>query len=443
MLLILLSLTSCNRKIGVGVLLWTPDEEIMKNGSVVNIFEESRIRHTYTVALPGEKETTEVDKWRIQFFETLKEAQEHAEVYEPYINTYTYTERSGGLIVREEPVVKQGNRVYKLRQGQEIKVIGRGAEKEKVSNLPLDYWYQVLTGDGISGYAYGTTLVVYSLNDTGMVIENADDTTDPLLETFLSNVWRPSYYSDMIIKNMIDLTRFRESFGLRIDTDKKEITLRLQDKNITEQYTDITKFGAKRYDFAGTSFRVSLVSDSVASIFYKFEDKVINESFVRLSENVNEIISGEMERRQELLTELMEKGSKFTSTHYGSVNLIDDTGRFIWNDIERLISRKIISPQSEPQGRIEFSLFPNSLIKNIYRGVITFSFRNGSEANFLYSYTEKGVSFIYVPERDIKNRVVTTDQFFDPIQIYFEFEEKSEGETTAEEAVEEEKEEDS
>ncbi|MBB6481627.1 SH3 domain-containing protein [Spirochaeta isovalerica] len=426
-LLILMTLTSCNRKIGSGVVLWTPDETVLENGTVVNIYEESKIRHTYFVARPGEKETTEIDTWRIEFFEGLKEAEEYAEAYKPYINTYTYTERSGGLVVRDEPVVKQNNRVYKLRQGQEIKVIGRSEEPVPVGNLN-DYWYHILTGDGVAGYAYGATLVVYSMNDTGMVIENANDTTDTLLETFLNGVWRPTYYNDMITKNVIDLTRFKESFALKVDPEKKEITLRLQDRNITEKYTDITKFGAKRYDFEGTSFRVTLVSDSVASVFYKHDGKDVNEAFVRLSENVNEIVSAELERRKALLTELMEKGERFTSANYGSVNIIDDTGRFIWNNIEELINRNIISSQSEPQGRIEFSRFPDTLIKNTYKGVITFSFRNGSEANFLYSYTEKGVSFIYVPDRYIKNRIVTTDQFFDPVLIYFEFEKPAEEE---------------
>ncbi|MBN2659068.1 MAG: SH3 domain-containing protein [Spirochaetales bacterium] len=420
-LLLLISLTSCNRKIGTGVVLWSPDESVLKNGAVVNIYEESKIRRTYAVALPGEKDTVEIDTWRIDFFEGQKEAEDFAESYAPYTNTYTYTDLSVGLPVRDEPVVKTNNRVYKLRQGQEIKVIGRSDEVVPVGNLN-DYWYHVLTDDGVTGYAYGTTLVVYSMNDTGMVIENASDTTDELLETFLNSVWRPSYYNDMITKNVIDLTRFKDSFALRIDPEKKVITLRLQDRNITEQYTDITKFGAKRYDFEGTSFRVILVSDSVASIFYKHDGKDVNESFVRLSENVNEIVSTELDRRKALLTELMEKGERFTSANYGSISIIDETGRFIWNNIQELINRNIISAQSEPQGRIEFSRFPDSLIKNTYKGVITFLFRNGSEVNFLYSYTEKGVSFIYVPDRYIKNRIVTTDQFFDPALLYFEFE---------------------
>lgn len=423
-LMILTLFTSCNRKIGTGVLLWTPDETIMKNGTPVYIYEESKIRRTYLVGLPGEKDRNEIDSWRIAFFDKFQEAEDFAKEYKPYINTYTYTERNGGLIVREKPVVADGNRVYKLRQGQEIKVLGRSAEKVQIGHLN-DYWYHILTDDGISGYAYGATLVVYSINDTGMVIENADDSTDKLLEIFLNNTWRPSYYNDMITKEIIDLSRFKDTFGLRVNRDTKEITLRLQDKNIKEKYTDITKFGAKRYDFEGTSFRVSLVSDSIASVFYKYNGKEINQAFVRLDANVNDIISAELERRKALLCELLDKGHSFTSANYGSINLIDETGRFVWNDIERLISRNIISASSEPQGRIEFSHFPDSLIKNIYKGVITFSFRNGSEANFLFSYTEKGVSFIYVPDRYIKNRIVTTDQFFDPVQIYFEFKENT------------------
>lgn len=426
-LLILTTITSCNRKIGSGVILWAPENSELENGSIVHIYEESRINSTYNLALPGEKERVDMETWRVNFFDRANEAEEFAASYEPYTNTYTYTERIGGLIVRDEPVAPGGEKVYKLRQGQEIKVIGRGAEKDPQGSY-LDYWYNVLTGDGVTGYAYGATLVVFSLNDSGRVIENAKDTSDPLLDAFLDNTWRPNYYNDMITKQVIDLTSFKESYGLRIDKEKKEISLRLKEINLTEQYTEIISFGSKRYDFEGSSFRVSLVSDRSASVFYRYDGKDINEAFVRLDVNINDVISSELERRDELLAELIEKSDAFTSAAYGSVKLIDDTGRFIWNDISRLKSRDIISAQSDPQGKIGFSLFPDSLIRSIYRGVMTFSFNNGSDAHFLYTYSGNGISLTYVPERYIVNQVVTTNQFFDPIQIYFEFEEKDEKE---------------
>ncbi|MBI9098952.1 MAG: SH3 domain-containing protein [Spirochaetaceae bacterium] len=417
-LLILITFTSCNRKIGSGVVLWAPEESAIESGSLVNIFEESKIRHTFTVARPGSKEKMEMDTWRILFFEKEPRAREYSKGYSPYVNSFAYSVKQG-LPIREAET-SESDRVYKLREGQEIKVIGRAEEPVEIGRF-TGYWYHVLTGDGVSGYVFDYYLTVFSLNDTGRVIENAKDTRDPLLDIFLNSTWRPSYYNDMITKNIIDLSSFKDSYALRIDREKKEITLRLHDKNITEYYTDITEFGSKRYDFEGTSFRVTLVSEKVASILYKHDGKDINEAFVRLDENVNEIVSAELARRNGLLQEFIDRGSVFKSENYGSVNIIDGTGRFIWNDIERLIDRKIISPQSEPLGKIEFNHFPDTLIKNIYSGVITFNFRNGSQTNFLYSYTRTGVSFIFVPQRYIKNLIVTTDQFFDPIQIYFEF----------------------
>ncbi|MDA3811253.1 MAG: SH3 domain-containing protein [Spirochaetaceae bacterium] len=412
-------LTSCERKIGSGVLLWSSDENLVKSGVVVNIYEESRIKHTYTFAEPGSKEKYEMDTWRINFFNKIKEAEEFSERYAPYVTSFAYTERQGLPIRAAETTSSE--RVYKLRAGQVVKVFGRSDDAVEVGNLGMGYWYHVLTEDGVSGYVFDAVLTVYSLNDTGKVIENAKDTSDPLLDNFLDSTWRPSYYSDMITKEIIDLATFKDSFFLRIDKEKKEISVRMYDKNVTENYTDIIQFGSKRYDFEGTSFRVTLVSDRVASVLYKFEGKDVNESFVRLDENVNEIVSAELEKRKKMLTEFIDRGSVFKSANYGSVNIIDGTGRFIWNDIQRLIDENIISPGSEPMGNISFNHFPDSLIKNIYSGVITFSFRNGSEINFLYSFTETGVSFVYVHNRYIKNKIVTTDQFFDPIQIYFKF----------------------
>lgn len=427
-------LTSCNRKIGSGVVLWSENEDIITSGSIVNIYEESRIRHTYTVGEIDSKETLEMDTWRISFFEKLADAKAYRESYSPYFTSYAYSTRQG-LPIRESEST-DSDRVYKLRDGQEIKVIGRADEAVDIGRFN-GYWYKVLTEDGVTGHVFDYYLSVFSINDTGRVLENAKDTSDPLLDIFLSSTWRPSYFNDMIIKGIIDLSSFKDSYALKVDTEKKEITLRSQTRNITESYTDITQFRTKRYDFEGSSFRVTLVSDKVASVEFTDEDRAVNEVFVTLDEDVNDIISAELERRDALLKGLIERGSIFKSANYGSINIIDGTGRFIWNDVERLISRNIISSQSEPQGRIYFNHFPDSLIKNVYEGVITFDFRNGSEASFLYSYTKTGVSFIYVPDRYIKNLIVTTDTFFDPIQIYFEFDPSSAAETEEPETTEE------
>ena len=423
-LIILTLFTSCNRKIGSGVILWTEENSTIKNGTVVSIYEESKIRTTYTVAELGSKETVELDQWRINFFDKEQDAREFAEAYSPYLTSFAFSERQG-LPIREAETT-DSDRVYKLREGQIIKVLSRAEEPVQLTERLSGYWYNVLTPDGVTGHVFDFYLTVFSENEEGREILNAKDNSDPLLDIFLDGVWRPSYFNDMITKDIIDLSSFKDSYALKIDKEKKEITLRLQDRNITENYTGITKFGSKRYDFDGTPFRVTLVSERVASVLYKHDGKDINEAFVRIDENVNEIVSNELSRRNDLLQEFIDRGGVFKSENYGSVNIIDGTGRFIWNDIQRLVSEKIISSQSEPLGRVEFNHFPDTLIKNIYSGVITFNFQNGSETNFLYSFTDSAVSFIYVPQRYITNLIVTTDQFFDPIQIYFEFEQNDE-----------------
>ena len=422
-LMIVTLFISCDRNIGSGVILWSTDEDLISSGTVIKIYEESRIRHTYTISEIGSKDKFEMETWRIDFFDKEQDARESAERYTPYITSFAFSERQG-LPVRELET-SDSERVYKLREGQEIKVIGRADAPVEIGRF-TGYWYNILTDDGVTGFVYDAFLTVFSMNEKERIIENARDTSDPLLDIFLDSTWRPSYYNDMITKDIIDLTSFKDSYALKVDRDKKEISLRLSNnKNITETYREITRFGSKRYDFEGTSFRVTMVSETVASVLYKFEGKDINEAFVVLHDNVNEIVSAELTRRENLLEEFMEKGSVFTSANYGSINIIDDTGRFIWNDIGQLISEKIISSDSEPQGRISFSHFPDTLIKNIYSGVITFDFRNGSFVNFLYSFTDTGVSFIYVPDRYISNLIVTTDQFFDPKQIYFKFDKET------------------
>ncbi len=413
-------LSSCNRKIGTGLILWTANENQIKNGSVVNIYEESKIRRTYLVVEAGSKEKVEIDTWRIKFFEKEKEAVEASKLYSPYFNSFAFSNKQGLPIRAEEST--DSERVYKLREGQEIKVIGRSTDKVEIGRF-TGYWYNVLTDDGddgVMGYVFDYYLTVYSMNDQEKVIENARDNSDPRLDRFLANVWRPSYFNDMITKNNIDLSSFRDSYSFYIDPEKKEIHLRSNNKNIIEKYTEITRFGAKQYDFKGTSFRVTVVSEDFASVKYTYNSKDISEAYVIIEDNISEIVSGELARRDKLLKEFIEKGSIFNSNSYGSISL-DSSGVFTWNNIEELISQKIISSSSEPQGRVEFTKFLDSMIKNLYSGVITFNFRNGSSASFLYSYTDTGVNFIFVPERFIKNKIITTDQFFDPVWINFEF----------------------
>jgi hypothetical protein len=76
---------------------------------------------------------------------------------------------------------------------------------------------------------------------------------------------------------------------------------------------------------------------------------------------------------------------------------------------------------------VSFRNFPSEQIRSRYDGVITFNFESGETADFLYTMRDTGASLLYVDDRYIQDRVVNSDQFFSPIQMFFTFPDKISG----------------
>ncbi len=415
-LILLVSLFSCSRKIGCGVVLWS-DQEGLKNGNIVDILEESRIRKTYIIQLKDTKQRYELPQWRIRFFEKYGDAEDFAQKYKGFTSLYASSNKQG-LPMREEPTVSS-ERVYKFREGQEVKILGKG-EKEKVGRFE-GYWYNVLTDDGTEGYVFDALLTVYTLNDEQeMVVENQKDRKDPKLETFFSTFWRPEGFQSMLNTRQIDLALFRPEYGLKANFEDKTISLRTMDKNLKVHFTKVNRIGANRYDFAGTSFRITINSKDFISVQYKYDGLEVGQSFIRLSDNVNTVIGDEKKRRAALLQKFIDFGPEMSSKAYGTI-LFEKGGRFTWIDKSALISQGVFSVSAGNSGYVSFRNFIAKGLQSRYDGIITFNFESGETANFLYVFKNGGVRFLYVDERYITKRVVTTDQFFSPIQMFFTF----------------------
>ncbi|MDC7235692.1 MAG: SH3 domain-containing protein [Spirochaetales bacterium] len=419
LIILMLSTLSCSRKLGYGVVLWS-DQDGLASGDQVEILEESRIRSSYILQIKDTKDRFELPTWRVRFFEKPGDAATYAQNYEEFIHVFAYANKQG-LPMREDPSTSS-SRIYKLREGQEIKVLGKG-EKEEVGRFE-GHWYTVLTDDGVKGYVFDALLTVYSLNEQQeMIVQNQRDQSDPLLEAFFGTHWRPDTYQDMVRRRQIDLALFRSDYGLYPDLENMTITLKTIDKELTETFDKVTRIGANRYDFAGTSFRITINSDKFISAQYKYDGVEVSQAFVKLSEDVGTIISREKERRADLLQDFIDRGPEMTSRAYGTI-LFDSAGRFTWIDKSSLISQQVLSVSAGNSGYVSFSNFPASQISSTYDGVITFNFESGETADFLYTMRDRGVSLLYVNERYIVERIVTNDQFFSPIQMFFTFPDK-------------------
>lgn len=101
LILALMLLVSCGQKfIGYGVLLWSPNEELIPTGATLPVVSESKINNTYTVKKNETKELTEIPKWRIDFFETREEADKRVETVKRYKTIFARNLKDG-LLIRE------------------------------------------------------------------------------------------------------------------------------------------------------------------------------------------------------------------------------------------------------------------------------------------------------------------------------------------------------
>jgi hypothetical protein len=266
-----------------------------------------------------------------------------------------------------------------------------------------------------------------------MVVQNQKEQDDPLLDIFFNTDWRPDTYQEMISRKQIDLALFRPEYGLFPDLETMTIHLKTVDKELNVPFEKVTRIGANRYDFGGTSFRITVNSEYFISVQYKYDGLELSQAFIRLSDDVDRIITRETERRAALLQDFIDRGPEMSSKAYGTI-LFEKSGRFAWIDKSSLISQQVLTVSAGNSGYVSFRNFPAEQIRSRYDGVITFNFENGETVDFLYTMRDAGASLLFVNERYIVNRVVTTDQFFSPIQMFFTFPDKI---TQADETTEE------
>ncbi|WP_028974336.1 SH3 domain-containing protein [Spirochaeta cellobiosiphila] len=418
---LLLTLNSCGpRKIGYGVILWSDNEEVLPTGSYVWVLRESNIRDTYTVMQPSSKDEYELDKWRIHFSEKEQEAKDYKKQFTPYISYYGISEKAGHAIRDDKRA--DSERVYKLRENQEVKVIGQSKEKEKIGSFD-EYWFYVLTEDGYTGWTYGSYLKPYT-NDANAEAIVEEKEANPLVETFLNNTWRPEYFLSMMNQGTIDLNEFRPEYGLFPLRDTKQISIVLPNRSLTEEYTDIAKLGYSHYAAMGTKIQIRFYGDKKISVQYNYNGREYSEVFIRTDQDIQEIILKEKTRRQVEYNTLISKGKLLTSTAYGTL-VFDDNNQFNWQDYNRLVP-DVIPQGLTGKGFVRFDVFLSSQMKHNYQGAMTLNFDSltGSKSVvFMFNYTSSGIQLVYVPNKNMRGDMIY-DEAFSPTVVFFNYSEQ-------------------
>jgi len=400
-ILALLAIISCGgRPIGWGVLYIEDTEKDLAAGTVLPIYQESEIRDVYTVGISGSDEMIEIDRWKISYADKKTDAELFHESYKEYADIYAVTKKNG-LSVRENASINS-ERVYKLRDGQTVKIIGKNNNTENIAGHD-GYWYKVLTEDGSSGYCFDLNLDIFDRKTADSSAGGVLD--DPMLNTFLSKPFRPEYFRDMIRSNMIDLARFRTNYGIFAYPEENKVTLVTEDRNLVFDYTGIIQNSSGRFIFEGTSLQVEVRSEDRIAVYYSINKQEYADPLIYIS-NMEELIESELQRRELLFEQLAELGT-VSSSAYGRISFEDNAG-FSWTNNKRLIPN-VIPETADESGRIFLDYLPGVSLREAYDGVLSFAFDGlpgRGRINFLFKLSDLGIKLVHVPVRDIERNIV-------------------------------------
>ena len=407
------SYISCgNKSIGYGLVLWSPDEGKVSTGRIIPIAEESGIAGTYTLSL-GNDDTFEVPQWRVRFFKKKKAAQAYADAHKPFLKTIAIT-KIDGLRVRTQPD-GSAQPVYKLRQFETVKVLERSEKKSKEGEYE-DYWYKVLTKSGTSGWCFGYTVMLREIGEEAA--EEVVQEEDPYLSKLLSNTWRPEYFIAAIRDGRIDLEDFQRSIGLFPRPEEGKIILNTKHASTIFEYSKIVTVRQGVYLFEGTSLRITMLNLERLHVEYQEKGNYIQKTYAIITEDIDQIIKKEQQRRGDIYASLVSSGSRLESDNYGTI-IIESYSKFRWEDYWRLVP-DVIPAEAGAEGKVDFNLFLTDELKEKYDGAVTFTFLKKKEkpAAFLFSRTESGIRFVYVPKDNIEGSLIKQEPAF-PIIIFF------------------------
>jgi len=418
--LVLLALlaVSCDREQGFGVVLWAPLEGPLANGdqvSVVRLSEESGLATVRAKQLKG---AVELESWRLRLAASRDQARTEAEAYAPYLATFAYALRDG-LPLREEPE-QEARRVYKLREGQVLKVLARGEQRVLIGSYQ-DYWYRVLTDDGYEGWCFGYFLPVFQSTGDPLQEAAALKALDPQLEALQATAWRPEYFQEMLDNGRIDLERFSPEMGFFLDPARRQALLSVPGFRQSWEYREIANVGPNRYVIAGPELRVTMSGLDRLVLTYPRKEQQLAQVFINFTEDLDEVIEAEKARRRALFQEFFRRGPVMTSSAYGRIRLAEGQ-RFSWEGFGRLADQVCLRPVAG-EGGVDFAYHLSKELAAGFDGVITFRFAEygpSQGTNFLYKLEGSGARLVFLRAQAIRDdEAMSLDA--SPLVIYFSF----------------------
>ena len=401
---------SCSQIQGYGLLLWSVDNPKIPSGTVLTVYIKSNIDNVWVVGVPGSKQKIELPLWKLEMVGSKGKATERAKKFAEFATQYAET-MTDGLPIREEPD-NGARRVYRLRQGQIVKVLAKAKGAPAMAGeapLPGD-WLKVLTDDGSSGYCFSYRLRLFDQADGAIASSTAkkQDETDPKLDRLLSHAWRPESYKDMIDSRRVDLDKFSVNYGFFPGQDSGVAKLVVPGLDLEQSYSAIKKIRDGVWRFEGSSFQATLRNDSVLAVQYADAGGAQRTLvFVALPVDAKDIVAQEQDRRDALYQAILKRGPAFRSENYGALAFAPD-GTFTWNGYE-ILTPSAVPANSGNGGTAEMRLFLDASLSSLYDGAFSLRFAGlqpGKTVNFLYVLEPNGLRLEFLPSSSLDGTTV-------------------------------------
>ncbi len=412
--IIAVSLVACSpRYQGYAVLLWPATDSGLTEGVQAPVLAGVE-QEVVSVSVDGAEQ--DVEAWRLLVFEDPEAAQEFAAQFEPWQDEYARSLRTA-LPVRARPDAASA-RIYRLREGEVIKILDRTEEISEQGSL-TDYWYRVLTREGTIGWAFGYYLELTGASGRTTEGDGGRNASEELLRDIAGVDWRPDYFDDMIDSGHIDLERLTPRFGLFVDISGEEIRIVLPDFQRTYSYSDISSPSAGVIRFPGTSLELSIQGERELEALYTVDGRDRTETFVRLEEDLAEIISAERERRSNSFEQIIDRGNGLISSTFGEMRLTD-RGTITWRGFERLVPT-VLPASFDGTATMEFSLFLSDELRGKYDGALLLRLGVGQTTAFVYTLLDDGLRLTYIPDNLVNDDRVVTAEPVSPVVMFYRF----------------------
>jgi len=418
-----LVLVSCGfGRMATGIVVWAPEGGTVHNGDLVWVWEQSRIRKSFKVERPEGGGTFELDQWRVKAFPGEGEAKAFQTAFLPLKDTWAVSGKQG-LPVRDAPDAN-ANRIYKLGDGEQVKVLVGNGPKVKEGNLEGS-WLQILTQDGYAGWAfdYYLSLVIHSPQGTQQVKPSGPG--DQMVQSVLAQTWYPEDMRAMVEQDRINLALFRPDAGLRATNAPATFQILLpgpngQDERFSLPVTDPKKLDDSTYDFGGPNqVKVQMTTGDGSKMTLSFVDqgkpRVV--PLALLDENVGTLVSRELASRQQKLEEILNRGQTLVSPTYGTLHLGAD-GTFTWTGVD-----VVLPGLPSNQGKVTFDWFKDKRLYNEFRALrLQFGPDPGVSKVFLYRFLKDGFQMLPTDDANLDPVHQTVTQVpQNGLSLYFQF----------------------